>query len=283
MGVRISKSFKVAPGVRVRVNTKSTSVSLGGKGMRYTVNSKGRRTTTVGVPGTGVRAQRVSGTRRSAPRQHVSRNRRTWQRSRRRRNQVLWPKGREASLQDPGGEWPRLSRVGGPVRSRWPRGSRQRVAAATLAGLFALGEAPDVADPCAWMAVIDSGVEVANDPFLRRYAPDQGVCDGGGRRPKSVRATQPRCCDHVASDCAVWWRVTLNKPRRRRRVLDGHAGGARVAAEDCRAAGWRRPAGKDAGGDLGAVGASPAAGARVLGHHRSDAIAGSTPNADNCP
>jgi hypothetical protein len=43
VGVRVSKSFKVAPGVRVRVNAKSTSVTLGGKGARYTVNSKGRQ------------------------------------------------------------------------------------------------------------------------------------------------------------------------------------------------------------------------------------------------
>jgi hypothetical protein len=34
VGVRISKSFKVAPGVRVRVNAKSMSVTLGGKGVR---------------------------------------------------------------------------------------------------------------------------------------------------------------------------------------------------------------------------------------------------------
>jgi hypothetical protein len=65
MGVRISKSFKVAPGIRVRVNTKSTSVSLGGKGARYTVNSKGRRTATVKVPGTPVSVRQVSGTRKS--------------------------------------------------------------------------------------------------------------------------------------------------------------------------------------------------------------------------
>ena len=55
MGVRVSKSFKVAPGVRFRVNAKSTSISFGGKGMRYTVNSKGQRTATVGVPGTATR------------------------------------------------------------------------------------------------------------------------------------------------------------------------------------------------------------------------------------
>lgn len=54
MGVRVSKSFKVAPGVRVRLNAKSTSVTLGGKGARYTVNSSGRRTTTVRVAGVSV-------------------------------------------------------------------------------------------------------------------------------------------------------------------------------------------------------------------------------------
>ncbi|MBM7654566.1 DUF4236 domain-containing protein [Neobacillus cucumis] len=54
MGFRYRKSFKIAPGVRVNVGSKSSSVSFGGKGMRYTVNSKGRRTTSVGIPGTGI-------------------------------------------------------------------------------------------------------------------------------------------------------------------------------------------------------------------------------------
>lgn len=35
MGVRVSKSFKVAPGVEVRVNAKSTSVSFSGEDIRY--------------------------------------------------------------------------------------------------------------------------------------------------------------------------------------------------------------------------------------------------------
>jgi hypothetical protein len=60
MGARISKSFKVAPGVRVRLNAKSTSVTLGGRGSHYTVNSKGRRTSTVKVPGAGVSVQHQS-------------------------------------------------------------------------------------------------------------------------------------------------------------------------------------------------------------------------------
>lgn len=47
MGLRISKSFKIAPGVRVRLGSKSSSLSIGGKAGRVTMNSRGRRTTTV--------------------------------------------------------------------------------------------------------------------------------------------------------------------------------------------------------------------------------------------
>lgn len=54
MGLRFRKSVKIAPGVRVNVGKKSTSVSVGGKGFRHTVSSSGRKTTTVGVPGTGL-------------------------------------------------------------------------------------------------------------------------------------------------------------------------------------------------------------------------------------
>ncbi|MFJ5221067.1 DUF4236 domain-containing protein [Streptomyces sp. NPDC088354] len=50
MGIQISKSFKVAPGVRVRLGNKSSSLSVGGKGGRVTLNSSGRRTTTVRIP-----------------------------------------------------------------------------------------------------------------------------------------------------------------------------------------------------------------------------------------
>ncbi|WP_328443784.1 DUF4236 domain-containing protein [Streptomyces sp. NBC_00386] len=47
MGLRINKSFKIAPGVRVRLGSKSSSLSIGGKAGRVTMNSRGRRTTTV--------------------------------------------------------------------------------------------------------------------------------------------------------------------------------------------------------------------------------------------
>lgn len=54
MGLRYRKSFKVAPGVRINVSNKSVGVSVGCKGYRKSVNSSGRVTTTIGIPGTGI-------------------------------------------------------------------------------------------------------------------------------------------------------------------------------------------------------------------------------------
>ncbi|MFC8492430.1 DUF4236 domain-containing protein [Streptomyces sp. NPDC057235] len=47
MGLRINTSFKIAPGVRIRLGSKSSSLSIGGRAVRITLNSRGRRTTTV--------------------------------------------------------------------------------------------------------------------------------------------------------------------------------------------------------------------------------------------
>ena len=54
MGLRVKKSIKIAPGVKVNLGKKGVGVSFGVKGARYSVNSSGRRTTTVGIPGTGI-------------------------------------------------------------------------------------------------------------------------------------------------------------------------------------------------------------------------------------
>ena len=61
MGVRYRKSVNLGGGVRLNLNTKSVGLSAGGKGLRQSVNSSGRSTTTVGVPGTGVRWQSSHG------------------------------------------------------------------------------------------------------------------------------------------------------------------------------------------------------------------------------
>lgn len=68
MGIRFRKSFKVAPGVRLNVGKKSSSLSFGGKGFRTSVSSSGKRTHTVGIPGTGVSCVSTSGSKRSRSR-----------------------------------------------------------------------------------------------------------------------------------------------------------------------------------------------------------------------
>lgn len=54
MGMRFRKSVKIAPGIKMNLGTKSVGMSFGTKGCRYSINSSGRRTSTVGIPGTGL-------------------------------------------------------------------------------------------------------------------------------------------------------------------------------------------------------------------------------------
>lgn len=54
MGFRFRKSIKICKGVRLNFNKNSVGLSIGGKGYGYTINSKGRRTAHVGIPGTGL-------------------------------------------------------------------------------------------------------------------------------------------------------------------------------------------------------------------------------------
>lgn len=48
------KSVKIAPGVRLNISKKSVGISAGVNGYRKSINSSGRVTTSIGVPGTGV-------------------------------------------------------------------------------------------------------------------------------------------------------------------------------------------------------------------------------------
>lgn len=70
MGKRLSKSFKLAPGVTLRLGNKSSSLSVGGKSGRVTVNSKGQRTTTVragGVSATSTVTRRAAAPKLAPP------------------------------------------------------------------------------------------------------------------------------------------------------------------------------------------------------------------------
>lgn len=61
MGFRFRKSIKIAPGVKLNLNKKSAGITFGGKGVHYTVNSNGKSTCSVGVPGTGLYYSSTSG------------------------------------------------------------------------------------------------------------------------------------------------------------------------------------------------------------------------------
>lgn len=54
MGFRFRKSIKIAPGVRLNLSKKSASVSFGKRGLRHSISTSGRRTTSIGIPGTGI-------------------------------------------------------------------------------------------------------------------------------------------------------------------------------------------------------------------------------------
>ncbi|MFC3704471.1 DUF4236 domain-containing protein [Devosia honganensis] len=67
MGFRFRKSFKIAPGVRVNLNAKSTSVRIGSKGLGYTISSTGRKRVTASIPGTGISYTETIPAKRMAP------------------------------------------------------------------------------------------------------------------------------------------------------------------------------------------------------------------------
>lgn len=54
MGLRFRKSANLGGGVKLNFNKKSTGISFGTKGARYSINSNGRKTASIGIPGTGI-------------------------------------------------------------------------------------------------------------------------------------------------------------------------------------------------------------------------------------
>lgn len=69
MGLRFRKSFNILPGVKVNLNKKSAGVTLGTKGLHYTVNTSGKRTASVGLPGTGLSYSTTSGGKKKGGKQ----------------------------------------------------------------------------------------------------------------------------------------------------------------------------------------------------------------------
>jgi tetratricopeptide (TPR) repeat protein len=54
MGLRMRRSIRLGPGVRLNLGKSGLGISAGVRGMRYSVHSSGRRTASLGIPGTGV-------------------------------------------------------------------------------------------------------------------------------------------------------------------------------------------------------------------------------------
>ncbi|MBQ2679750.1 MAG: DUF4236 domain-containing protein [Firmicutes bacterium] len=54
MGLRFRKSITICKGIKLNFNKDSYGLSIGGKGFGYTINSKGKRTSHIGIPGTGL-------------------------------------------------------------------------------------------------------------------------------------------------------------------------------------------------------------------------------------
>lgn len=67
MGIRFRKSVKIAPGLKINFNKNSVSATVGTKGAHYTVNSKGKRTASIGIPGTGISYVETKGGKKATP------------------------------------------------------------------------------------------------------------------------------------------------------------------------------------------------------------------------
>lgn len=77
MGIRFRKSIKIAPGIKVNLNKKSASVTVGGKRVHHTVSTTGRKTTSVNLPVKGLSytdVQTTSKKRTSAVSRPVAQN-----------------------------------------------------------------------------------------------------------------------------------------------------------------------------------------------------------------
>ena len=60
MGFRYRKRIQILPFVYLNLSARGASLSFGRRGVHYTVSSTGKRTASVGLPGTGMSYTRTS-------------------------------------------------------------------------------------------------------------------------------------------------------------------------------------------------------------------------------
>jgi len=164
MGFRAYKSFKVSKGVRVNVSKTGIGVSAGVPGLRKSVHSSGRTTSTVGAPGTGLyyRKDRMTGGSRSRSSSARSQASRPEVVSAPAKPGLFAPKGEKAlygavrkqSMNE-------IAKVGADHAD-------QRLVAYSLAGFMMSSAKPDEAQRLLGEAFAHGG-EPADDPFTRKY------------------------------------------------------------------------------------------------------------------
>jgi len=54
VGLRSQRRIKIPPGVRINLSRSGVGVSVGGRGAHFGIDSRGRRYTSAGLPGTGL-------------------------------------------------------------------------------------------------------------------------------------------------------------------------------------------------------------------------------------
>lgn len=171
MGFRMRKSFKIAPGVRLNVSKSGIGASVGTRGVRYSVHSSGRRTRSVGLPGTGIGyVSTTSRTSRSRGSSAATRSRAPeappTPRAARPKPGLFAPKGEKALY--------RLIRSGqftpanlDAISVKYPN---LWLAASTIVGLQRVSEG-DTSDSTITQLqqIFDHYTDPAHDPFIAKY------------------------------------------------------------------------------------------------------------------
>ena len=71
MGFNFRKSIKIMPGLTLNLGKKSSSISIGPRGAKLNINSKGKKRLTTSIPGTGLSYTQNIGSNTSRKKQKI--------------------------------------------------------------------------------------------------------------------------------------------------------------------------------------------------------------------
>jgi len=170
MGFKVRKSIKIAPGVRLNVSNKNLGLSAGVRGARVSVNTNGRTTRTVGIPGTGISHTSTTTSGRRSSSSSSNRSKQQPQPVR-----AVAPKKAKPGLTAPAWEKQLFKQVNGtPDAAAIHTVGQQYPAAAATAAMVEMlrvvgpnrdGERARVL--AGWL--FDTGYDPSSDPFILKY------------------------------------------------------------------------------------------------------------------